>query len=109
MSSINAIAVSGMLAAGRRLEVAASNIANVRSGLPSGAPDEVVEAYTALRADQVETAGGGTSVNVSRTREPVDLANEFVEVMNAQNAFTANSKLVKIFGDMQKTLIDMRV
>ena len=53
MSSINAIAVSGMLAAGRRLEVAASNIANVRSGLLSGAPDEVVEAYNALRANQV--------------------------------------------------------
>ena len=109
MSSINAIAVSGMQAAARRLEVAASNIANVRSGLPSGAPDEVVEAYKALRSNQVETSGGGTAVNVSRTRDPVDLANEMVELMSAQHAFTANSKLVKIFGDMQKTLIDMRV
>ena len=109
MSSINAIAVSGMRAAERRLEVAASNIANMRSGLPSGAPDEVVTAYNALRADQVEAPGGGTTVNVSRTREPVDLANELVELMSAQHAFTANSKLVKIFGDMQKTLLDMRV
>ena len=109
MSSISAIAVSGMRAAERRLEVAASNIANMRSSLPSGAPDEVVTAYKALRADQVEAAGGGTTVNVSRTGEPVDLANEFVELMIAQHTFTANTKVVKIFGDMQKTLLDMRV
>jgi flagellar basal-body rod protein FlgC len=109
MSSINSIAVSGLLAAGRRLEVAASNVANVRSGLPSGAPGEVVEAFRALRADQVETSGGGTTVNVSRTRAPVDLANEMVEMMSAQQAFSANAKLVRIFGDMQKTLLDVKI
>ena len=109
MSSINSIAVSGMLAAGRRLEIVASNVANARSGLPSGAPGEVGEAYMALRADQVETSGGGTKVNVSRTRAPVDLANEMVEMMLAQHAFSANTKLVRIFGDMQKTLLDIKI
>jgi flagellar basal-body rod protein FlgC len=109
MSSVGSIAYSGMRAAERRLEVAASNIANVRSGLPSGAPDEVVTAYNALRADQVETSGGGTSVNVSRTRKPVDLASELIELMSAQHSFTANTKVAGIFGDMQKALIDMKV
>ena len=69
MNSVSSIAASGMLAAERRLEIAARNVANASTG----APNKVVAAFNALRADQVETSGGGTAANAVPTDGPVDL------------------------------------
>ena len=71
MSSISTIALSGMNAAVRRLEVSASNVANAQStgALPAangtiaaGAP----QAYAPLRLIQTESAGGlGVQTSIS--------------------------------------------
>src|SRR6185436_14674071 len=58
MSSVLSIAVSGMAAAQKRLEVSARNVANV-STTPSD--EEAAAAFAALRMDQVEISGGGTA------------------------------------------------
>jgi flagellar basal-body rod protein FlgC len=133
MSSISTIAVSGMIAATRRLEVSASNVANIEStgALPlasgtvlAGAP----QAYAPLRLIQTESAGGGTqtrvstvtpsSIAISDPQAPfanqdgqvaapnVDISQEMVEQMLASYSFAANAAVMKADDGMTKTLID---
>jgi len=135
MSSILSIAVSGMTAASRRLEVSARNVANALSSGPTAAADPAVKAsypaaYVPLRVDQVETAGGGTVANVSpespssvETYDPqapyadakgmvaapnVDLANEAVQQVVARYTFAMNAQVVRSYAQMMKSLLDIR-
>jgi flagellar basal-body rod protein FlgC len=135
MSSILSIAVSGMSAASRRLEVSARNVANARSDgpLPSADPAaraQYPEAYRPLRVDQVATDGGGTVANVSRQSpahvrsfDPnapyadsrgmvaspnVDLADEAVQQMIATHTFAANAKVVGVYAQMMKSLLAIK-
>jgi flagellar basal-body rod protein FlgC len=113
MSSVSAIAASGLRAAEQRLEVSARNVASASAGLPGDAPDEVVKAFTALRADQVETRGGGTALNVralpGRTGSEVDLVEEAVQQLTARYAFVANAKVLQADARMRKSLLDMKI
>lgn len=134
MSSISAIALSGLNAATRRLEATASNVANVRSNgalpaadgtVPAGAP----QAYAPLRVDQTEMANGGTATSVS-TAQPsylpaadpqapyanqdgmvaapnVDLGQEMVDLMITSYTYTANLATMKAGDRMTKTLLDV--
>jgi flagellar basal-body rod protein FlgC len=133
MSSISAIAVSGMNAAARRLEVSASNVANIESTgtlpaangtVPAGAP----QAYAPLRLNQTESAAGGTQTTVStitpsfiaisdpqapfanqdgQVAAPnIDISQEMVNQMIASYSFAANAAVMKADDGMTKTLID---
>jgi flagellar basal-body rod protein FlgC len=132
MSSISTIALSGMNAAARRLDVSASNVANVRTTgalpvdgtVPSGAP----QAYTPLQVVQTESATGGTQTSVTAvtpstvaTADPsapfanqdglvaapnVDLAQEIISQLVAKYSFAANAKVMAADDRMTKTLID---
>src|SRR6266550_165832 len=107
MSSVSATVASGMRAAERRLEASAHNVA---SGLPGDAPDEVVQAFTALRADQVQTPGGGTAARVSaQFGGNVDLVHEAVQQIVARYAFAANAQVMRADARMQKCLLDTKV
>ena len=105
MNSVTSIAASGMLAAQRRLEIAARNVAN--AGLPADAPDKVVAAFNALRADQVETSGGGTAVNAVPTNETVDLTQQAVDLMIARYTLAANANVMRAAAKMQKSVLDI--
>ena len=133
VSSISAIAVSGMNAAARRLEVSASNVANVMTtgALPAangtvaaGAP----QAYQALVLNETASANGGTQTSVtaaapsyvaiSDPQAPfanqdglvaapnVDISQELVNQMIASYSFTANAGVLKAQDQMTKTLLD---
>jgi len=133
MSSISAIAVSGMNAAARRVDVSASNVANVSTtgalpaangAVPAGAP----QAYTPLRVDQTAAADGGTQTTVTAVNPSyvaayspqapfanqdglvaapnVDLSQEMVGQMVASYSFTANAAVLKASDRMTKTLLD---
>ena len=135
MSSISTIALSGMNAAARRLEVSASNVANVSSTgalpnadgtVPAGAPT----AYAPLELVQTESAGGGTQTSVTTakpstvavsdpqapfanesglvTAPNVDLAQEMISQLVAKYSFAANARVMKADDDMAKSLLDMR-
>jgi flagellar basal-body rod protein FlgC len=135
MSSISTIALSGMNAAARRLEVSASNVANVRSTgalpnadgtVPAGAPT----AYAPLELVQTESAGGGTQTTVTTAKpattavsDPqapfanesglvaspnVDLAQEMINQLVAKYSFAANARVMKADDDMSKSLLDVR-
>ncbi len=134
MSSISTIALSGMNAAARRLEVSASNVANVLDTgalpnadgtVPAGAP----QAYAPLELVQTASAGGGTqtalttvtpaTTAVSDPQAPfananglvaapnVDLAQEMIGQMIASYSFAANAKVMTANDRMAKTLLDI--
>lgn len=134
MSSISTIALSGMKAATRRLEVSASNVANVMSTgalpdadgtMPAGAP----RAYAPLELVQTESAGGGTQTTVttdtpsttavSDPQAPfanqdglvaapnIDLSQETVSQMIASYSFAANATVMRADARMTKTLLNI--
>ena len=134
MSSVQSIAMSGMLAATRRLEVSARNVANVRSdgALPDAQGNYSPDAprpYTPLRVDQVDVATGGTRAVVTEvspsyvaTPNPsapyanqdglvaapnVDLAEEVVQQLMASYAYAANARVVTSYNQMVKSLFDI--
>jgi flagellar basal-body rod protein FlgC len=132
--SILSIAASGLAAASRRLEVSASNVANASDTGPlPDAPNAAnfPPVYAAQRVDQVDVAGGGTVANVS-TASPgyvtqydptapfadknglvaapnVDLANEAVQQITARVDFAANAKVIQVYSEMMKSLLDIKV
>jgi flagellar basal-body rod protein FlgC len=134
MSSISTIALSGMKAATRRLEVSASNVANVMSTgalpnadgtVPAGAP----RAYAPLELVQTESAGGGTQTTVTTAKpsttevsDPqapfanqnglvaapnVDLSQEMIGQMIASYSFAANATVMKADAQMNKALLNI--
>jgi flagellar basal-body rod protein FlgC len=134
MSSISTIALSGMSAATRRLDVSASNVANAMSTgalpnadgtLPAGAPP----AYAPLALIQTASAGGGTQTTVttvtpsttavSNPQAPfanqdglvaapnVDLSQEMVGQMLASYSFAANATVMKAYDSMTKALLNI--
>jgi flagellar basal-body rod protein FlgC len=134
MSSISTIALSGMNAAVRRLEVSASNVANAQStgALPAAngtVAAGVPQAYAPLRLIPTKSAGGlgvQTSVStvtpstiaISDPQAPfanqdgevaapnVDISREMIEQVIASYSFAANAAVMKADDGMAKTLID---
>jgi flagellar basal-body rod protein FlgC len=123
-----------MNAAARRLEVSASNVANVQSTgalpnadgtVPAGAP----RAYAPIELVQTASAGGGTQTTVttvtpsttavSDPQAPfanqnglvaapnVDLAQEMIGQLIASYTFTANATVMKADNRMTRTLLDI--
>lgn len=111
MDSASSIAMSGMFAAEQRLNVAAYNIANATTDLPSNAPADAANTSPSLRADQTEAPGGGTAVTI-RTQFPndafsgVDFASEAIQVVAARYTFAANVAVMRTAAQMQKVLLD---
>jgi len=131
MSDAFSIASSGLRAASLRLEVSASNVANVLTAgrLPSANGATTAPApYAPLRLDQVEISGGGSVAKVSAVSpgytasyDPtapyadangmvaapkVDLANELIQQLTAKYTFAANAAVMRTASDMTKTLLD---
>ncbi len=134
MSSISTIALSGMNAAARRIEVSASNVANVSSTgalpgadgtVPAGAP----QAYAPIDVVQTASAGGGTQTTVT-TATPsttavsdpqapfanpnglvaapnIDLSQEMVAQSIASYSFAANATVMRAADRMSKALLDI--
>ena len=128
---IFSVAVSGMRAASVRLDVSASNVANMLTTgrLPAAdGTSAAPAAYAPLRVDQVEVAGGATAATVS-TASPsytpgydpsapyadgngmvavpnVDLVNEAIQQIMAEYAFKANAVILRTASDMTTTLLD---
>jgi len=135
MSSISTIALSGMNAATRRLEVSASNVANAPStgALPNAdgtLPAGAQAAYAPLEVVQTANANGGTQTSVTTVKPPttavsdpqapfanqnglvaapnVDLSQELVNQMIASYSYAANAKVMAADDRMTKTLLDIR-
>ncbi len=135
MTGIISNALSGAFAAARREEVAASNIANLRS---RGAPKDSTAATAAdgtplFRPGQVvetSNAGGGVRATVTAIdptsiqqfepdspdandsgfvdRPAVDLAQQQSNQIVAQRAFEANLKVIQTADELDKALLDIK-
>jgi flagellar basal-body rod protein FlgC len=134
MSSIPTIALSGLNAAARSLQVSALNVANAQSTgavpnadgtVPAGTP----QAFAPLELVQTESVGGGvqtsvTTVTPSTTTvfDPqapfanqdglvaapnVDLSREFVGQLIASYSFAANVAVLKADDRNTKALLDI--
>ena len=133
MSNIGTIALSGMNAAARRIEVSASNIANIRStgALPNAdgtSPAGAPRAYVPIALVQTASAGGGTRIAVAAVTPPttavsdpqapfanqnglvaapnVDLSREIIGQTIASYSFAANAQVLKADNRMTQTLLD---
>ena len=96
MSSLAAIALSGMSAAQLRLSAAGHNIAN--NSTPNFQPEVV---------DQSSVAGGGVQASLSQSPTASnDLAANLVEEQSAVYAFKANMRTVQAQKDMLGSLFD---
>ena len=132
MSIASTIAVSGLSVASLRLQVAASNIANASSDGPlpdTPKPENFPLAYSALRVNQVDNFGGGTSATVTNVLPPtsatydptapyadgrgmvaspnVDLANELVQVLLARFSYAANAQVIRVDPQMSGALVNI--
>ena len=130
MSIASAIAVSGLNVASLRLQVAASNIVNSLSTgpLPDAAnAANFPAAYSALRVNQTDAAGGGTSATVATITpatvyEPtapfaddncmvagpnVDRANELLQLLVARYTFAANAQVIRADAQMSASLLNI--
>ena len=135
MNAAFSIAKSGMAAASLRLDVSAGNVANMSDTgpLPDASASSAAgfpAAYTPLRVDQVDVAGGGTAARVTTVSpsyvpmyDPsapyadkngmvaapnVDLTNEVVQQMTALYTFAANARVLQTASQMMKTLLDIK-
>lgn len=134
MSIASTIAVSGLNAAILRLQRAATNIANSLSDgpLPDAAnPQNFPAAYTPLRVNQIDLAGGGTTATITAgspvtisSYDPtapftndsgmvaspnVDLANEFVLLLIARYTSAANAEVIRADAQMSAALLNITV
>jgi flagellar basal-body rod protein FlgC len=130
--NVSSIAASGLAAASLRLQVSASNVANMLDTGPlpgTSNTSKFSAAYVPLRVDQVATAGGGTAATtapVSPSYLPqydpgapfadqnglvaapnVDLANEAVQQIIARYEFTANTKVMQVNAQMMQSLLNI--
>lgn len=133
MSSAITIGLSGMQAATARLNAAASNIANAgTTGSLPGSGSSGPAAYQPIDAVQKDIGTGSGPAGVSTSYAPrsngvsavydpespnadaegmigapnVDLASELVSSLVAKYDFMASASVVKVAGDMQKSLLD---
>lgn len=127
--SAMSIALSGLGAATRRLEVSASNIANVETtGAVPGA-DGKTNAYRALTVQQSDVAGGGVEARAvalspgyrieirpgdpnadekGRVAAPdVDITGEMGGLLMARASYAAAAKVMKVADEMQRETTDI--
>ena len=98
MSSISAIAHSGLQAAQNRLGASAHNIANLNT-----------PGFQRLRTEQAAVASpGGVMATAQREPQGAALEQEVVEQMSATYAFKANLQVLKAEDRMMGSLLDVR-
>lgn len=104
MNTLSNIAISGLRSAETRFSARAENIANATN-----------VGYTALRAEQFSTSTGPV-VRISKTDKPrsqearqpdIDLVEEFVGLITAQNDFRAAAKLLQTADRLSGSLLDI--
>ena len=133
MSSIGAIALSGVNAAMLRIGAASSNITNARSTGPLPGASRAASqpaAYTPVDVVQTAIAGGGTQARAipsplasAEIYDPgapyadsrgmvaspdIDLTGEIVELVTASHDFAANLLVMRIDSEMSARLLDLK-
>lgn len=105
ITQILTTATSGLLAASRRAEAAAHDIANVNT---PGARRTRVETATVVASPAgAATGGSGVAVQLLAGDGPPDLAASVVELLRAETAFKANAEVVRSAEDTAREALDL--
>ena len=127
LNAIVGIALSGLQAAAKRLQVTASNVANMANRADVAADGTVAAGlFRPAQVQQVAAAGGGTEAVVQAV-EPafhivpdpsrdggrvamanVDLAQQTVEMILAKSAYRANAAIIRTAEEMDDVLLDIK-
>ena len=101
MDAISAIGLSGLTTASTRLQVSASNLANM--------DDTASPAFVPTKAATVSLPQGGVQAQLSpaQTGTEVDPASEAVDQVSALQQYRASAALVAVDEKMKKSAIDL--
>ena len=114
LSGILSAAVSGLAYASSRVAASADNVANANT---DGYQAKDVRSSTIVTRQQSGTgyASGGVSGVVRTKPDPtisggsnVDIASEFVKIIEASIAYKANAKVIAAGDDLAKELVNIR-
>lgn len=91
-------ALSGMQSAQTRISTSAHNLANL-----------LTRDFEPLRSDQVTRASGGSEAHVSPSgrAEPVSIAREVVDQIQASTQYTASLRVLEVGADLRGSLLDI--
>ena len=96
MTRTASIALSGLQAASRQMQVSAHNIAN-----------QGTDGFRRQRLQQTAAEGGGVTTSLARAEEPGDdLVTDLVGMLQAKNAWMANLKVFKAQDETTGSLLD---
>jgi flagellar basal-body rod protein FlgC len=130
MDAISAIASSGLAAASTRVQVSASNLANMDDAAPllgSGVPGPAP--FVPARVETVSLGQNGVQAQLSAAQPgaapayspdspyadasgmvampQVDIASELVDQMQALQQYKASAALLRVHDEMQKSALDL--
>jgi flagellar hook protein FlgE len=89
-------AVSGLQANAVRFGTAAFNVVNANS-----------DGFKARAVSASSVVPGGISTSVTETRQPVDVAQEFVAMIQAEVGYGANAQVIDKASRMSGSLLDV--
>src|SRR4051812_30181129 len=96
MDAIFSTGISGLQANAARVGVAAFNVVNANS-----------DGFKARAISASSTAPGGVSTSVTQTDQPVDIAQEFVGMIQAEAGYGANAEVMDTASRMTGALLDI--
>ena len=96
MTAAFATAVSGLQANAERFSVAASNVVNANS-----------TDFKARLASSTSQVPNGVSTSVSPSDQTVDVAREFIGMIEAQIGYSSNAEVIETTRQMTGTLLDV--
>ena len=96
VSAIFSTAVSGLQANAARVGVAAFNVVNANT-----------DGFKARAVTASSTIPSGVSTGVAQTSQPVDIAQEFVGMIQAETGYGANAEVLNTASRMTGALLDI--
>ena len=96
ISETFATAVSGLQANANKFRVAASNVVNANS-----------DGYTAKVASTLSQSPSGVATHVSQSDQPVDVASEFINMIEARIGYGANAQVIETTRGMSGSLLNL--
>lgn len=104
ITSILSTATSGLLAAGRQADAAASNIANVNS---QDARNVRVATASVVASANSPAGGSGVATQLIVGNGAPDLATSTVDLMRAEAAFKASASVIRTAEQVSKDTVNL--
>jgi flagellar hook protein FlgE len=105
ISGALSVAVSGLQENATRFSVAANNIVNANS---EGYTAQRVQSSSHVAGSGTGASAGGVTATVVQTDQPVDIASEFVSMIQARVGYAADATVIEMASGMLGHLLDIQ-